>query len=94
MIAILFGGGDLIGSLALKGIESAIHSRHKEWWASEYVFIQLSSFFDFLEYVPHMFIPALIITPVLYRYKDCDFPDFVFLMMVSSFFGRRLYASA
>lgn len=81
---IVFGGLEIIGMIIM-GAENIFEIAHKEWWIKDVLMTQLSSLTTLLHWVPQMFIPALIITPILYFYKDKKMPEILFLFIVASF---------
>ena len=81
---IVFGGLDIIGMLIM-GVEGIFKISNKEWWIIEVFMLQLTSLTTLLHWVPQMFIPALIITPIVYFYKDKNMPEIIFLFIVASF---------
>lgn len=82
---IVFGGLDILGTLIMEGKDTIFEIGHKEWWIIDIFMAQLSSFTTLLDWVPQMFIVALIITPIIYFYKDKKMPEIVYLFVVASF---------
>lgn len=84
ILLILFGGFDLFGFI-LSNNEFPSLGMHIEWWAIE---MQYSSMTTLLYWTPHMFIPALIMTPfLLYTIKDSKKMNIIlFSLMTCTFF--------
>lgn len=85
ILLILFSGLDFVGAGIMNGKQEILEISHKEWWVSSEIRVQLSSFTTLLYWVPHMFIPALIITPVIYFYKDKKILDIIYILIVAIF---------
>lgn len=80
-----FSGFDIFGTVVSSGRGGLKEIMHKEWWMSPFT-LQISSTSSLLNWVPHMFIPAFMLTMLLYFYKDEKaIPDVTYLLVAASF---------